>query len=135
MKAAFRLEAIADNWHDARLRLETGQMRHPPRWRDHLDAIRYGQKRLCPWVARVIDIRADGSIEREFVHGTKDYSRADSIGSRGVYIYYVLDPGVYEVNERIDLLRARRWFGRVADGVLSQITKQEAIECLNAISE
>jgi hypothetical protein len=110
-------------------------MRRPPHWRDHLNAIRYGQKRLRPWVARIIAIHADGFIERQFIHGVKDYSHANSIGSRGVYIHYALDPGLYEINERTDWLKARRWFGKVADGALSQISKQEAIEWLNAISE
>lgn len=98
--------------------------------REEINLIRYGAKRHRPWVARVLSM-VDGKPQREFVEGTRDWTRARSNGMRGVYEYYALRPGVYEVNECIRLGQSRRYFIRVQGTEYHEITREEVVECLN----
>jgi hypothetical protein len=60
-----------------------------------------------PWVARVVGWAVNGSPLREFIKGLKDYSAANSVGSRGVYMFFILTPGhLYEIN---DMRKNDRW--------------------------
>lgn len=69
-----------------------------------------------PWVADVTD------GDRRFLRGHKDYSEANGTGSRGVYVYYHLEPGrVYEVNELLDRTTARRYLARVENGHIVEV--------------
>lgn len=92
------------------------------------------------WVARLTAFQPEhgifGDFERAFVAGQRDFSRTNRTGSRGIYLYYALTPGVYEVNERISWSTSRRYFVRVAeDTTITKISREEAIVCLqNAAS-
>lgn len=120
-----RLEAIGDNWRAYAKALRAGKVSHPA-WRDQLGAIRYGQKRHGPWVAR---ITGNG---REFLHGPRDYSAADKIGERGVFDYYYLTDGLYEVNEPTGLGQARRYFVQVERERLVKLgARRGPLECQN----
>lgn len=99
------------------------------RWRLLLEYERIRGHR--PWVARVTGLRRDGSFERQFLEGRKDYSQANSVGSRGIYYHYHLPPGLYEVNHPETWKRCRRYFARVAGGILSEITEEEVRRCLH----
>lgn len=86
-----------------------------------------------PWVARLIALDSRWIFRREFVKGVPDYSVARKSGGRGIYFYFALAPGFYEVyrpvswNERRD----ERFFIRVTEqGDVIDISKQEVIECL-----
>ncbi len=83
-----------------------------------------------PWVAR-LSLDGHGRFQREFVRCRKDYRKANAIGSRGVYCYYHLRDGIYEINSPESWSRCRRYFVKVSDGVLSEISRKEAIRCLN----
>lgn len=121
-----RIEQIGDNWRYLARAIEAGQVRYPS-WRDELSAIRYGQKRHCGWVARLCC--HSGQIQREFVSGVRDYERADRLGERGIFQYFYLDDGLYEVNEPIGLGKARRYYARISGVSLCEISEQEVKQC------
>ena len=91
-----------------------------------------------PWVARLICLDPRWTFRREFVNGIPDYTVARKSGGRGIWLYFALAPGFYEVyrpvswNERRD----ERFFIRVDEqGEITTMDKQEVIECLkNAAS-
>lgn len=87
-----------------------------------------------PWVARLTGFDEECTLAREFVRGQKDYSQSNSTGSRGVYVYYPLKTGVYEVNERTSWTRVRRYFLHVEREEITEITKDEVLQWLNAKS-
>lgn len=109
MKAVLRLECIGDNYIQRTRLIEQGRAQMPHHTRQFIPIIRYGQKRFRVWVARVVDGK------REFITGMRDYSLANSIGSRGIFEYFALDDGIYEVNECVELGKSRRYFVRVQD--------------------
>ena len=88
--------------------------------------------RIRPWVARLS--WASDRLCREFLRADqKDYARANSIGSRGVYAYYILSSGVYEVQCLLSWRSVKRYFIRVEGDVISEITREEAYQCLNVV--
>lgn len=94
----------------------------------------------CPrraWVARIVGPDARYGWCREFIRGKIDYSEANSKGSRGVMLHYVLKPGeVYEVNAPSSWRRNDRYFCRVSDsGEIVRISQEEVQQWLNAHSE
>lgn len=119
MRTTLKLECIGDNhvqeWRNAcRFMggiLNGGSMRGgPPR----------------PWVAK---ITMDGDqIKRTFLRGQKDYSEANSVGSRGVYLYFHLEMGLYDVFSLETWKRSRRYFLKVEEsGETKELEKEEAI--------
>lgn len=100
--ASLRLEAIGDNL---------------PR------AARATRSR--PWVARIVGIDERFGLAREFVRGQKDYRDANSVGSRGVYYYYLLEPGVYEVCSPESWQRTERYFVASHRGEIVRIERGE----------
>jgi len=79
-----------------------------------------------PWVAEIKGPDARFGWERTFVHGKKDYSRANSIGSRGVMVYHHLREGpVYEVNAWLSWSSVDRYFCRVAGTELIRLTEDQ----------
>lgn len=101
-----------------------------------------GWNKSKPWVARIHGFHDYYGYDREFMRARWDYSQANSTGSRGIYALYALEPGVYEINERISRKRQRRYFILVADTELHdaeywEITQEEVDEWLkeNATSE
>jgi hypothetical protein len=92
-----------------------------------------------PWIARLEALDRRFGFKREFVKGVYDYTYARKSGGRGIYVYFALKPGYYEVfrtvswNERSD----ERYFIQVNDiGEWHKITREEVIECLkNTASE
>jgi hypothetical protein len=127
MKAVLELEAIADDLYEFQRLMRQGKVRADMfsdafQWQ----LVRYGNKKLKPWVAKItITIRG---LQREFVrYQMKDYSHANSSGSRGVYIYYVLSDGLYEVNERVSKTRAERYFLRVEGDTKTRVPSEEIL--------
>ena len=79
------------------------------------------------WCARLTRIDQKYGFRREFVKGRKDYAKANSVGSRGVMVWYILDPGVYEVSSPETWKRTRRYFLRVNyDGTTEEISHEDA---------
>lgn len=85
-----------------------------------------------PWVARLTGLDDQYTFKREFIQGQKDYSQGNSVGSRGVYLYYALPDGVYEVNAPVSWKRDDRYFCYVEDTVITRMTKDEAMAWLKS---
>ena len=125
MTATYRIEAIDD---DLRQRCRGA------------DAALIGAdfpRHWVPWVARLTAYHPWYGYEREFLRGQKDYSDANSVGSRRVWYYYTLRQGeVYEANQQLSRRkRGVRVFLTVLDGKAVEITEEEVRECLSAASE
>lgn len=85
-------------------------------------------RNLKPWVSRLTGLDENYRFQREFINiSQKDYSRANSKGSRGIYIYYILKDGIYEVKRLVDWKRTRRYFIRVDEDRISEISRAEVI--------
>jgi hypothetical protein len=88
-----------------------------------------GERSCAPtraWVARV-RINANGYVDREFLRPcAMDYSQANSVGSRGVYKCYWLEPmAYYEVSSPESWSSTDRYFCEVVDGEIIRMTKEE----------
>lgn len=87
-----------------------------------------GRNKSKPWVARLTGLDEQYGFSRQFMHAPCDYSRASGTGARGVYKYYALEPGIYEVNERTSWKSVRRYFIRVSDNATyTEIGHEEVI--------
>jgi len=130
MIATLRLEGIADHLGDLNI-----QIRRRPEIRARVPArfmrYTYGPP-WRPWVARIVGVDDTGRIQREFLRGKKDFSAALGMGARGVYYYYHLRPGhVYEVRELMSWTKDRRYFCRVENGAIIEMSREEALSCLS----
>lgn len=76
-----------------------------------------------PWVARIVGVDQEFGFEREFVIGFRDY--AHSTGAMGITKSFFLDDGYYEVKEIVSAKRERRYFAKVANGDLVEVTRSE----------
>ncbi|MBF6592642.1 MAG: hypothetical protein IVW57_19200 [Ktedonobacterales bacterium] len=130
-RAMLRLEFIGENYAAAD---ELSQRKLAAQGVDKRtrDMLSMGVAR--PWVARLTGIDARFGFAREFQHGQKDYSQANGVGSRGVYLCYALTDGVYEVHDRVTWQRSRRYFVRVAGSTVTEIDREEVARCLNSES-
>lgn len=100
----------------------------PPRFRPWLaQVIRHTN---TAWVAQITGLDARYGLARRFIRPLTDFSRANSVGSRGVYGYYILDDGIYEVNRRLSWRNCRRYFVRAQDGQVAEISREEVMQCL-----
>lgn len=114
MKAVLGLECIGDNYIQHLRLIEQG--RAPmPHIKRYIPIIKFGHKKFRVWVARI------SNNKREFITGMRDYSLANSIGSRGVFEYFALDDGVYEVNKCTSLGKSRRYFIQVQNTEIVEI--------------
>lgn len=103
---------------------------------ERFDNVGYAQymgrdKSNC-WVARLMGLDERYGFKREFVRGQADWSCAKMTGSRGIFVYYALTTGLYEVNERVSWKHVRRYFIRVEDAQYSEISKDEVLKCLTS---
>lgn len=126
MRAVLELEFIGENYFAYQ---RSGKQRHEPTERvsAHL-----GNDQSRPWVKRIIgyDPHQQDLIQMP-VDGQIDYSRANGTGSRGVRLYFILTDGMYEVNERETWKRVRRYFIRVEGTRISEIERDEVMQCLS----
>ena len=133
MRYTLKLEAIGDN--------HTAYMRHISRAQraglplpynaPHklLQAYQLGHSKS--WVARITGLDRRFGLAREFIYAQKDYTHANGTGSRGIYLYYFLPPGLYEISERVTWKRTRRYFARVVDDhTIIELTREEAVQWL-----
>jgi hypothetical protein len=115
--AVLKLEFIAENYY-AYKRQATILHEGTERYKEYL-----GRNQSRPWVKRLT--KKGGHLEREFMNGQIDYSQANRTGSRGVYLYFYLPAGVYEINERCSWTRVRRYYCRVERGQIIEIEQEE----------
>lgn len=132
MKAVLVLERIGDDFFAYEKAVKQGKIeRSASLDRKYLRYLLGDRKPI--WVARITGTDPKFGFKREFQHGTRDYSSANSTGSRGIFEYFALDPGIYEVHERRTWRSTRRYFCRVIGTELQEIDKDEVERCLNAI--
>lgn len=113
-----KLEAIGDD--------VTQQVRALERIERALGYRQDGSAARRPWVAEIIGEHDHFGLERHFLQGQKDYSEANSIGSRGVYLYYHLrEGGIYEINELVSWGRTDRYFAMVCGDELVRMGEEE----------
>lgn len=127
MKATITVEAIGDDQNQY-FRLHRGILNDGmPGLGDKV----LGDIKQRHWCARLTGLDPKYGFRREFVKGRKDYANANSVGSRGVMVWYILDPGVYEVSSPETWKRTRRYFLRVNyDGTTEEISREEVEQCL-----
>lgn len=124
MLAVLKLEAIGDDYFAYR---RFHERENPCYERRVWQMTKRGMR---PWVACVTGLDERYGFAREFMHGVRDYTCATSTGSRGIYIYYALKPGIYEVNDRYSWNRSRRYFCRVEGTDIIEIGRDEVLECM-----
>lgn len=135
MKHAYKIEAIRDDFFTA-MRRGSAVIDQALRCHGRIDLIRDvftlgGAKRL-PWIAEVVGLDARYGFSRRFIGGQKDYTESNSVGSRGVYIHYILESGkIYEVAKMTSWKKQERYFFRLDDdGTEQQLTAVEVRSCL-----
>ena len=127
--ASLGIEAIGDDWDQQQREFRRMSQGHPA---GALLAQAMGETRgPRAWVARLTGLHPTYGFTREFLRGQRDYSRANSKGSRGVYLYYALPPGLYEVSEPLSWKQTRRYFVRSSRGTYEEISREEVIACLS----
>ncbi len=83
------------------------------------------------WVARIFGSDGRGGWARVFVSGARNYSNANSIGSRGISVTYFLEEGpIYEISAPQTWKLTERYFVRIIDGQPLRLTKEEVEQCL-----
>lgn len=99
------------------------------------DALKQGDRiPRGPYVALICSTA--GHIRREYLRGQKDYTNANSIGSRGVTLTYWLENGrVYEVHRRLSWSRTIMTFCRVDAGRFVPMTREDVDAWLSDPSE
>jgi len=98
MRYVLTIEAIGDNfaYHRRQFLCSTA-----PLTKREMRYFELGGTHLSPWVARIVGTDSRYGFVREFVNAQKDYSQANSVGSRGIFLHYFLEPGLYEINHRL----------------------------------
>lgn len=85
-----------------------------------------------PFVWQVVGISERGSLMEERLRGRKDYTHANSVGSRGVYLWYSLVRGEFYRIQSIPSWKRSHVFYAVAtaDGY-AEMSEQEVRACLS----
>jgi len=134
MKAVLKIESIGDNvYGQIELHRRFLSMGFGKKFADDF----MGRMPKRYWVAEIERLDKRYGYKRRFLRfNHKDYDNANSVGSRGVMIHYVLESGkIYEVKEPKSWKRDIRYFCRVNDrGEIEEITTEEVDECLKRVS-
>ncbi len=117
------MEAIGDNFFAYR------QYRRHVNLAYERQMWRMTRPELEPWVDRLTGLQ-EGHFRRERVRGLRDYTHASCTGARGIFIWYFLAPGLYEINQRVSWNKARRYFVQSEGGILTERTYHEVLQCL-----
>lgn len=88
-----------------------------------------------PWVAQIVGVYPSGKLQRTFLHSNRDYTAANSKGSRGVYLWFTLETDkLYEVHARVSWQKSNRFFVAVTEnGEVKNLNDQEGAEWLSAL--
>lgn len=134
MKATLCLEYIGESG-DAQIALYSGKLDTAFQG---LGDVAFGCKNpRKPWVAEIIGYHGKYGFERKFLPSKRNYSRANSSGSRGVELWFVLESGkVYEVKAPRSWRSVDRYFCRVDDdGEIIRMSKDEVGSWLRKVWE
>ena len=79
------------------------------------------------WVAKITGYYGTENFKREFLYGKRDYSKSNSKGTRGIYIWYILESGCYyEVSSPRSWSRIERYFCKVSEeGEITNVDRKE----------
>lgn len=129
MKASLAIEAIGDDtelaarFHASRLSIVVGR---------RLAHALFDDAPRRSWCAEIIGHDPRYGYARRFLSCKRDYRTANSVGSRGVYKYYILESGhIYEVSSPLSWRKVDRYFCRVADdGSIIRLSQDEVDACL-----
>lgn len=67
-----------------------------------------------PWVAKIVGLDPQYKYARTFLPSVLDFSKTNSVGTRGVYMRFILESGFfYEINERVSWKNWTRYFCKV----------------------
>lgn len=128
MKAVLKIEAIGDNC-DQFIRFNKCMLNDAM---PGLGDLTIGKIPVSYFVAEVVGFSNKYKYKRRFLNAKKDYTHANSVGSRGVYLYYFLESGkIYDIKQPISWRRTLRYFCKVAElGDIENLTEQEVTEWL-----
>ena len=91
-----------------------------------LGDLTFGKMPKRYWVAEIKGFCDKFKYTREFLRSKKDYSQANSVGSRGVFAYYILEENkVYEVKSPKTWKHSDRYFCTVIGGEIFELTQEE----------
>lgn len=82
-----------------------------------------------PWVAELELCRK--GFTRRFVKGALDYSRANSEGSRGIFVEFILRRGVYECFGPESWSESGRFYVRSENGIAKKGKLEDALKWLS----
>lgn len=79
------------------------------------------------WCAKITGFDPKYKYAREFLKPKKDYSESNSVGSRGIFLFYILENNcLYEVSKPITWKKLRRYFCVVDNnGEIIEIKKED----------
>lgn len=84
------------------------------------------------WCAEIAGTDPKYTYARRFLKPQYDYEHANSVGSRGVYAFYILaEGGIYEVSSPQSWQRTDRYFCVVENNKIRRISEQEVTQCLS----
>lgn len=86
------------------------------------------------WVAELLDFDDKYLFKRKFLNGNKDYTTSNGTGNRGIFLYFILQEGkIYEILEPISWKKDRRYFAKIENDRLVELSREEVIQCLKNI--
>lgn len=132
MKASLRLEFIGANDYDAIRGAERMMNAIAP----GIGSAFVGDMPRGPYVAEITWDAESMRFARSYLTSKRDYSKANSKGSRGVILCFVLEiERLYEVHSRISWRSSETYFAAVAEtGSVYRLKESEAQEWLNVLS-
>lgn len=72
---------------------------------------------LSFWAAKITGYYGTENFKREFLYGKRDYTNSNSKGTRGIFVWYILESGCYyEVSAPRSWSHVERYFCKVSDG-------------------
>ena len=88
-----------------------------------------------PWVAEILGVFSSGKLRRTFLEANWDYKNANSNGSRGVNLWFVLESDkLYEVYGFSSWKKSFNYFCAVTEtGDIYRLDQGEVQEWLNAL--
>jgi hypothetical protein len=80
------------------------------------------------WIAEIVGIHPKWKFTRKFKRGKRDFTHASRNASRGVYFYYVLQPGtIYEISNPLSNKNTDRYFCRIENEEEVRMNEQEVL--------
>lgn len=97
----------------------------------------FGKRRASYYVAEICGFHNIYKYERKFLKGKRDYTLSNSKGTRGIYVYYVLDSNIiYEVRYKTSWKSQQQYFIKTDNiGNYEKIDEQGVISWIKEKSE